>query len=398
MTKTIAFLDVDFTLVNNTTSVTNRALIDFLVAQRFDKVYLVTGRNMNDFWQHVLQRGRPHTNWRHQTLQSVQDTLLAQGIPLVGVSLPYDHYFAQIQVTHSALPFRISKPGDSAQKFYLGFEQSIARLPDRAIHLEAITHQFSTQTGGSIYPDPLGGTTDVCPLSDALPNYLAVHEDTEKKGQFRFLLQAVVNENPDEPIKAFFFDDKVENTRSFQEIAAEFPTITAHTVLVDKVEGYKVPQTIAWACLDLDEQKHTFLHLFDPIRAKQAKRLKNHASANAAVNALIDKTTAAADLFFNAIPTAQSFAIFKDTCISAIATATDTLKAHRNVLGSLFSAIACFFNALKQSIFSRQTTIKPITFFDTRTDSHKILAQLSEDATHVFNNITSENASLSLTP
>jgi hypothetical protein len=62
----IVLFDVDMTLVDNKTSQYNEGLFDFLTEDSFDQVYLVTGRNPNDFWQHVLQMGAKPEGWRNQ--------------------------------------------------------------------------------------------------------------------------------------------------------------------------------------------------------------------------------------------------------------------------------------------------------------------------------------------
>lgn len=237
----IAFLDVDQTLVDNHSSIYNENLIQFLVTYPFDEVYLVTGRNTNDFWQHVLQMGKKPNNWRQQLLYQVVENLKNRGINVVAVSTPYDHY---LNKTTSHWQQQIGQAGDAAEKIYIPFEREISALSDTQITAGVLNQRFNQKTGGEIYNDGLGGKTS---LTEALPMYLAATNDTEKKGQFEFLLKRIAAKNPQGNLNIYFFDDKEENLRSAQAVFADHPRITAHCVHVDKVEGYTVPSAIQQA-------------------------------------------------------------------------------------------------------------------------------------------------------
>ena len=237
MTK-IAFLDVDQTLVDNHSSEYNENLINFLIEHEFDEVYLVTGRNTNDFWQHVLQRGNKPNNWRAQLLCNVVDNLRAREINVVGVSTPYDHYLKK--TASDFVQPEIIKSGDSAEQIYMPFEQKISALNDSEITAQVLHRQFSALTGGDIYENGLGEKSS---LTDALPMYLAVIQDTEKKGQFGFLLERVEAENEGN-LDVFFFDDKPENLDNAQALFATHKRITAYFALVDRIHNYTVPDKI----------------------------------------------------------------------------------------------------------------------------------------------------------
>lgn len=242
MPKTkIAFLDVDQTLVDNRSSEYNENLIHYLNTHQFDEVYLVTGRNTNDFWQHVLHMGRIPPNWRDQLLCNVVRNLKDRGINVVGVSTPYDHYI--MEKAAEAAPelwSKISKSGDFAEQIYMPFEETISALSDSEVTLNTLHKKFGYLTKGDIYDSPFG---DKCSLTEALLSHLVMTEDTEKKGQFELLLQRVEAEHEGE-LEVFFFDDKPENLATAQALFGNHKRVTSHVFLVPNVQNYMVPDDL----------------------------------------------------------------------------------------------------------------------------------------------------------
>ena len=246
----IAFLDVDQTLVDNQSSAYNENLIHFIAKHHFDQVYLVTGRNTNDFWQHVLQSGKNlqsgnnHSKWRKQLLYSVVKNLHDRGINVVGISTPYDHYLNQTTTGDSTSNLiRVAKAGDAAELFYMPFERTIARLKDSELNANRLLNEFRNQTGGDIYNNGFGENTN---LAEALPMYLAAIDDTEKKGQFTYLLKRVEAANKGN-LEIFFFDDKPENLQTAKALFSQHERISVHCALVDKVKDYTLPEQVVAA-------------------------------------------------------------------------------------------------------------------------------------------------------
>lgn len=236
--RKIAFLDVDMTLVDNKNSEYNEGLIRFLSEHQFDQVYLVTGRNVNDLWQHVLQLGRMSKNWTCQLLCNVVETLKGNGIQVAGISTPYDHYLA---TNPGPKKFTIKKAGDSAEQFFLPFEKRVEALGVKAAKLSVLLDLFSTMTGGRQYVEDPFEPSSKQELTLALPTYLAMTGDTEKKGQFEFLLERVLKEN-DGPLQVVYFDDKSENLATAEKLFKTHKRILDyHLIEVDKVSGYNVP-------------------------------------------------------------------------------------------------------------------------------------------------------------
>lgn len=223
-------------------------MLHYLSDNTFDQAYLVTGRNPNDFWQHVLQMGNKPVNWRNQLLFNVVDTLKQHEIPIIGASTPYDHYFS-VHLKGLALtdtqPFKINKACDAAEQFYMPFEKQIAHYPDHVINQSLITSLFSEMTGHEKYVAfPEGPSNES--LIDALPTYLAMIGDTEKRGQFQFLLDRICAENED-ALEIFFFDDKPDNIATAHSLMSENARISSfHTLLVDRVIGYEAPEIEAF--------------------------------------------------------------------------------------------------------------------------------------------------------
>ncbi|MCH9755813.1 MAG: hypothetical protein K0U37_01305 [Gammaproteobacteria bacterium] len=231
----IAFVDVDMTLVNNQTSAYNDTLIHFLASEAFSQVYLVTGRNTNDFWQHVLQMGEKPENWRKQLLSNIKLLLEQREINLAGISTPYDHYLR----TEPSSQFNITQAGDAAEQFYLRFERIISDYRDELINCVLLTQEFNQITGGNRYVEFPGGEANQT-LTNALPMYLAMTGDTEKRGQFQCLLERVTTETEDN-LDVFYFDDKPENLDVAKALFESHDRIsTFQTVLVDRVEGYQL--------------------------------------------------------------------------------------------------------------------------------------------------------------
>lgn len=243
MGKRVAFLDVDMTLIDNKNSEYNEGLLRFLTENKFDQVYLVTGRNVNDLWQHVLQQGKKPEHWTKQLLCHVVEQLEQRGIPVTAISTPYDHYLA---ANPGPKIFSIEKAGDSALQFYLAFEKKIETLPLSSLTLSSLLSVFSKLTGGAQYvEDPFDPSSKV-ELALALPTYLAMTGDTEKRGQFEFLLERVLNEN-EGPLEVFFFDDKPENLATAQQLFKTNNKVMAyHTIEVDSVSQYTVPREILY--------------------------------------------------------------------------------------------------------------------------------------------------------
>ena len=236
--KKIAFLDVDMTLINNKNSQYNEGLLSFLSENKFDQVYLVTGRNVNDLWQHVLQLGKSHQNWRSQLLCNVVETLKKHGIQVTGISTPYDHYLA---ANPGPKKFSITKSGDSAEQFYMAFEAKIGKLEDEAIKPPTLLKLFSIMTGGSHYQEDPFNPDSKSELALALPTYLAMAGDTEKRGQFEFLLERVLMENEGD-LEILFFDDKAENLVTGEQLFSAHQRISSyHLFEVDDVSDYTVP-------------------------------------------------------------------------------------------------------------------------------------------------------------
>ncbi len=242
--KKIAFIDVDMTLVDNTTSAFNEGLLKFLADGEFDEVYLVTGRNANDLWQHVLQLGNKPEHWRDQLLCNIVDKLKQLKINVAGVSMPYDHYLA---AQPGKGKFIIKQAGDAAEQFYFSFEQEIEHLDDAKINRLVIANKFLERTGGYCYVEDPFEPVPNQELSLALPTYLAMIGDTEKKGQFEFLLQRIAANGVElADIDLYFFDDKVENISTAKTIFSKCPNLhSSHTILVDKIHGFEVPENKA---------------------------------------------------------------------------------------------------------------------------------------------------------
>ncbi len=219
----IAFIDVDMTLVDNQTSSYNDTLIEHLATAGFDAFYLVTGRNVNDFWQHVLQMGNKPHNWRFQLLGEIQKYLEQCHVNISAISMPYDHYLMK----QSDEPFDIVQAGDSAAKFYLVFERYISNYRDEAIDNQLLHKIFREITLGDVYAESPGSAANQS-LADALPMYLAMTGDTDKKGQLECLLERVAKEN-DGPFEITFFDDKPENLEAAQRVFEDDSRISSYT-------------------------------------------------------------------------------------------------------------------------------------------------------------------------
>jgi len=241
----IALLDVDMTLVDNTTSCYNEGLLEYLSSNPFDKVYLVTGRNTNEFWQHVLKMGVKPVGWRDQLLFNVIDKLKHCGIPILGASTPYDHYLSKEpggpQLDGSqTLMFKIDKAGDAAEQFYMPFEKEIASYSDELVTQSLLIDTFARMTGGNRFVAFPGGEANEA-LVDSLPMYLALTDDTEKRGQIQFLLERICAEN-EGALQIVFFDDKNENLVTAQSVMVDHVRVSSfNNVLVDRVMGYHVP-------------------------------------------------------------------------------------------------------------------------------------------------------------
>jgi hypothetical protein len=202
-------------------------------------VYLVTGRNANDLWQHVLQLGKKPDHWRDQLLCNIVEKLKQLKINVAGVSTPYDHYLA---AQPGGGKFIINRAGDVAEQFYFSFEREIEHLHDTNINSLVIANKFLEITGGYCYvEDPFEPIANQ-ELSLALPTYLAMIGDTEKKGQFEFLLQRIVASGAQfADIDLYFFDDKVENISTAKTLFAACPYLhSSHTILVDKIHGFEL--------------------------------------------------------------------------------------------------------------------------------------------------------------
>ncbi len=121
------------------------------------------------------------------------------------------------------------------------FEKQIASYSDRFVTQALLVNIFAEMTGKSTYVAfPEGEPNEA--LIDALPMYLALTNDTEKRGQINFLLDRVCAENIG-PLDIVFFDDKPENLATADQLMAERSrVISFRGVLVDKVKGYSVPE------------------------------------------------------------------------------------------------------------------------------------------------------------
>ncbi|MDF1678827.1 MAG: hypothetical protein P1U32_09060 [Legionellaceae bacterium] len=229
--RRVAFIDVDMTLVDNQASSYNDALIEHLATAGFDAFYLVTGRNVNDFWQHVLQMGNKPHNWRLQLLGQIKTHLEQCHVNISAISMPYDHYL----IKQNDEPFGIVQAGDSAESFYLAFERCISDYRDEAIDNQLLHKVFREMTLGDIYAEsPYSDTKQS--LADALPMYLAMTGDTDKEGQLGCLLERVAREN-DEPLEVIFFDDKPENLEAARRIFKNDTRISSYTAhLVDSYD------------------------------------------------------------------------------------------------------------------------------------------------------------------
>lgn len=231
----VALVDVDMTLINNKNSKYNEALIEHL--KHYDAVYLITGRNLNDTWQHVLQLGSPPPKWQNQLLFNIKEHLLQQGVKLKAVSTPYDHYLKQTD--KAAYPHHIQVAGQACEAFYFDFEKRVANKakPQQT----DLTRAFDAVNGAKLYPDGLGETTK---LDEAMPSYLAVQRDTEKKGQVEFLLQKFAYDGfAAENTQVHVFDDKAENLAKIQTVLQQ-NNFQCQTFEVKAVETYQVPQQL----------------------------------------------------------------------------------------------------------------------------------------------------------
>jgi hypothetical protein len=397
----IAFLDVDMTLVDNHTSEYNENLIKFLQDAQFDQVYLVTGRNVNDFWQHVLQLGKKPQNWRQQLLFNVVDYLKSKNIRVAGVSTPYDHYLSR---TQSALEqHAVEQAGDAAEKLYMPFEREIAALKDEEITKDVLCARFSSLTGGVRYPNGLGENEE---LTSALPTYLAMTGDTEKKGQFEFLLEHVKHKS-DGPMEFFFFDDKPENLCQAQAVF-DAHQIAFRRIHVTKVAGYQIPVELTEQARvkssegsgpsQRSEEQPTdsrgeseeldlctiepyridvngLLSLLNPILERQRTRLYAFPKAHAAITFLQSQFNLAVECYL-LDPSPNAKALLKERCIIVIKHAEQELGKHRNLFGKFFATIKHFFNALFQG---KNKPTHRMKFFDTRTESSRMLEEIKVD-------------------
>lgn len=202
----IALLDVDMTLVDNGTSEYNNNLIEFLKQSNFKDVYLVTGRNTNDLWQHVLQKGRFPNQWRRQLLHNICAHLVSEGIQVAGVSTPYDHYLHNTQEASSM--FHVKQAGEFFKYFYGVVEKNIEQSCETMINANLLVEEGRKITGDMLFPDGLGDLEE--DITYAMNTYLMVTNDCEKKGQLEFLFKQIEERNNDE-LNLFFFDDKIEN-------------------------------------------------------------------------------------------------------------------------------------------------------------------------------------------
>lgn len=218
----IGFCDIDMTLVDNESSKYNMRLVAELA--QYDEVILITGRSPNDLWQHNLQQGRLPQDYQNQFIPVLLENLkVRRGVNVTSVSLPFDHYLATVD------PVRKWQAGDSYQEFYGAFEHAVLEEAHRySIIQESLTRLFLAKAPHK-YPDGLGGEDT---LFMAMNTWLAVNGDTEKKGQFRFQLEALKARHPGDTLECHFWDDKPENLRSATEV---FGTegITLTTELVD---------------------------------------------------------------------------------------------------------------------------------------------------------------------
>lgn len=241
--KKIALLDIDMTIVDNITSEFNINLIKFLQEQQINEVYLVTGRNISDLWQHILQKGKIKNNdWKQQLLPNVVLKLQKESLAVMAVSTPYDHYLCQ---EPGKSIFNVEKSGDAARLFYLSFEAEIGLHEYSEIDAELLCSVFDELTGGNCYAEMPDSSPNQL-LRNALGMYLAITDDTEKKGQLNFLLNQIEN-TASEEVELFFFDDKPENIRSAEQIfnsakqQSRSHISSYHTFLVDKVKDF-VPE------------------------------------------------------------------------------------------------------------------------------------------------------------
>jgi len=237
MTQTrIAFVDVDMTLVDNQTSEYNENLVRHLA--NYDAVYLITGRSVSDTWQHVLQRGNPSAQWKKQLLTNVQQYLIDQGVKVKSVSTPYDHYLSQTQAENT--PLKVQYSGEACAKFYFAFERAIASKSN--ITEAGLVTAFQAKAPGASYPTGFGENDT---LANAMPSYLAIQGDTEKKGQVAFLCEKVAADGfALNNIHIDFFDDKPENLQSVKN-TLESKNIACSTYEVHAIKDYRIPATLS---------------------------------------------------------------------------------------------------------------------------------------------------------
>lgn len=234
----IAFIDVRTMLELELSQ--HQKLISQLKQNKFDQVYLVTGRNVGDLWRRVLNQGNPAENWQHALIPNVCKRLEAAGIKITAVVTRYDAYLH----TMKNGPVKVEKAGDASQ-FYLSFENQVAQLKPiemTPVKLKDIANQLS---GGKIYSN--GRDSELESLDSAVMMYDQYRVGTAKNKLYDFLLKRVEQENRGE--LHIHVLDQTLNFDDDNPVFSQHKRVTKVHSIADSLETDSVPYKSSYASI-----------------------------------------------------------------------------------------------------------------------------------------------------
>lgn len=134
-----------------------------------------------------------------------------------------------------------------------------------------------------------------------------------------------------------------------------------------------------------DRNLEKFNNLLTPLREKLLAREDdiNYKAARIQAEAIITKLSSAAAIYYSKAPSEDSLNQFMSSCNMAFKPCdSDQIAAHRILFGAVFAAINHFFQALIKTIKGDKKS--GIGFFDSRTDSKKIVDDVQENVDNSF--------------
>jgi len=236
MVKKIALVDIDNCLISNKTSDYNEELIKHLLQQKFNGIYLVTGRTSSDIHLHVLQGGNPSGDWQGQLLTKIPDNLKKLDLQINGITTPHDVVrqnpdgsIIENNGVHVALTDESCK--------YLQLEKKLLSLQKNDIsNIVKVSREERFDESDIV-------------------THLVIKNDTEKRGQILNLLDNLELRVEEEDCEFEIFDDKRENLESIARVLKDKGFKSVKSRHVDFSEGRQVSHVAAAASRSIPDNQ-----------------------------------------------------------------------------------------------------------------------------------------------